>query len=169
MHLQFYQVCNLDLAKKFKYRFSNWHFRSYYYFPDIIFKSPFKHIDFYCVCQPDILCCTKYTTKVHGILEICHALPWTPWSILSAPLCRHQELLPGPPRGVSSTGFLQKASTPDPVHSGCSSTDVFQFTSIFFWGRGSSHPRLPERCPGFQQKVLKTLRPFCLFSTIELQ
>lgn len=51
---------------------------------------------------------------------------------LQHPACKHQDLLSGPPRGVSSTGSPQKASAPDPVRSGCPATDFLQFIGIFF-------------------------------------
>lgn len=98
-----------------------------------------------------MLWCTKYTSQVHGMLEMgmhCHEHLGPSFQHLA---CKHQDLLSGPPGGVSSTGSPHKTSAPDPVHSGCLSTDFLQFIGIF------SVVEQPKR--GIQQRRSSTSLP----------
>lgn len=121
--------CNLDLAKKFNNRFSNSHFRSYCYFPDIIIKSLSTHNDF--GVHASLTCCIVLNMPLR-FME-CQKFACTAMNTLVHLFntCQHQEHLSGPPRGVFSTGSPHKASAPDPVRSGCPSTDFFSLLVIF--------------------------------------
>lgn len=93
-------------------------------------KSLYRHW-LCCVCQPDLLHCTKYSTQVHGMLEMCMHWHQHFGPSLQHPVCKHQDLLSGPSRGVFSTDSPQKASAPDPICSGCPSFNLLVFLLLF--------------------------------------